>query len=120
MTRSLYSLVCGCLLAPLLSLSVFAAEPPSTSDASRNAGSVVAATPASEPTPAISHDAETAVVKVFSTLRRPDLVKPWAKQGPAEVTGSGVIIEGHRILTNAHVVSYASQVQVQANEAGDK
>ncbi len=47
-------------------------------------------------------------------------MKPWAKQGPAEVTGSGVIIEGHRILTNAHVVTYASQVQVQANEAGDK
>jgi S1-C subfamily serine protease len=31
-----------------------------------------------------------------------------------------VIIEGKRILTNAHVVLYASQVQVQANEAGDK
>src|SRR5207247_1213744 len=36
------------------------------------------------------------------------------------VTGSGVVIEGKRILSNAHVVLYASQVQVQANEAGDK
>jgi S1-C subfamily serine protease len=42
------------------------------------------------------------------------------KAGPTEVTGSGVIIEGKRILTNAHVVGYASQVQVQANQAGDK
>ena len=64
--------------------------------------------------------AESAVVKVFSTMRRPDVAKPWAKQAPAEATGSGVIIDGHRILTNAHVVAYASQVQVQGNQSGDK
>jgi S1-C subfamily serine protease len=60
------------------------------------------------------------VVKVFSTMRYPDLVKPWSKQAPIEASGSGVVIEGHRILTNAHVVLYATQVQVQANEAGDR
>jgi len=60
------------------------------------------------------------VVKVFSTMRYPDPYKPWTKQAPVDATGSGVIIEGKRILTNAHVVQYASQVQVQANEAGDK
>lgn len=63
---------------------------------------------------------EGAVVKIFSTLRNPDPVKPWGKQEPAEVTGSGVILDGKRILTNAHVVLYASQVQVQAHGAGDK
>ncbi len=36
------------------------------------------------------------------------------------MTASGVVIEGRRILTNAHVVLYASQVQIQANAAGDK
>src|SRR6202034_3137543 len=56
----------------------------------------------------------------FSTMRYPDVVRPWTKQQPSEVTGSGVVIEGKRILTNAHVVLYASQVQVQANQAGDK
>jgi S1-C subfamily serine protease len=60
------------------------------------------------------------VVKVFSTLRYPDPFKPWTKQAPSEVTASGVVIEGKRILTNAHVVQYASQVQIQANQAGDK
>ena len=30
------------------------------------------------------------------------------------------MIEGKRILTNAHVVLYASQMQIQANQAGDK
>ena len=63
---------------------------------------------------------ERSVVKVFSTVRRPDPLKPWNKQAPDEQSGSGVIIEGHRILTNAHVVMYASQVQIQAFQAGDK
>ena len=71
--------------------------------------------------PAVKSNAiENAVVKVFSTMRYPDPYKPWTKQAPSEATGTGVIIEGRRILTNAHVVLYASQVQVQANQAGDK
>ena len=71
-------------------------------------------------TDAKSNAVENAVVKVFSTMRFPDASKPWTKQAPQEATGTGVIIEGKRILTNAHVVLYASQVQVQANQAGDK
>ena len=63
---------------------------------------------------------ENAVVKIFSTFRSPDPFKPWAKQSPRDSTGTGVVIEGNRILTNAHVVMYASQVQVQANQSGDK
>lgn len=73
-----------------------------------------------EKPPARSTAAETAVVKVFATSRFPDPHRPWTKQNPQEGTGSGVIIEGRRILTNAHVVAYASQVQVQANQSGDK
>ncbi|MDO8541096.1 MAG: trypsin-like peptidase domain-containing protein [Opitutaceae bacterium] len=70
--------------------------------------------------PAKAAAVENSVVKVFSTIRYPDPYKPWAKQAPRESTGTGVIIEGKRILTNAHVVLYASQVQVQANQSGDK
>src|SRR6202171_287753 len=68
------------------------------------------------PAPAI----ENSVVKVFATMRYPDPFKPWTKQAPSEATASGVVIEGRRILTNAHVVLYATQVQIQANAAGDK
>ncbi len=60
------------------------------------------------------------VVKVFSTVRYPDPYRPWTRQAPVEFSGSGVVLEGRRILTCAHVVLYASQVQVQANQAGDK
>jgi S1-C subfamily serine protease len=63
---------------------------------------------------------ENSIVRVFSTLRAPDLTKPWSKQPGQEVTGSGLVIEGRRILTNAHVVAYAGQVQIQGNQAGDK
>jgi S1-C subfamily serine protease len=63
---------------------------------------------------------ENSVVKVFSIVRYPDTFKPWTKQEPKDITGSGVVIEGKRILTNAHVVLYASEIQVQANQAGDK
>ncbi len=60
------------------------------------------------------------VVKVFSTLREPNFVRPWTKDSPREASGSGVILTGKRILTNAHVVAYASQVFVQANQSTER
>ena len=63
---------------------------------------------------------ENAVVKVFSTTRPPDLFRPWTKGAVSEVSGSGVVIDGHRILTNAHVVAYASEVQIQSHQGGDR
>jgi S1-C subfamily serine protease len=79
-----------------------------------------AATSAKALSDAIPPQVESAVVKVFSTMRYPDAFKPWTKQAPTEVTASGVVIDGKRILTNAHAVMYATQVQVQAHQAGDK
>ncbi|MCD2516906.1 trypsin-like peptidase domain-containing protein [Massilia sp. G4R7] len=81
--------------------------------------STAVATPSATTAPALPA-VENSVVKIFSTVRAPDPYKPWTKQSPRDVTGSGVIIEGKRILTNAHVVGYASQVEVQASQSGDK
>jgi len=69
---------------------------------------------------AVPDNVERSVVKVFTTVRYPDPFRPWTKQAPQEISGSGVVIDGKRILTNAHVVLYASQVQIQANQGGDK
>src|SRR5206468_10635685 len=77
---------------------------------------VVLSPPAATPSKAV----ENSVVKIFATLRQPDPTKPWAKKEPSDITASGTVISGKRILTNAHVVQYASEVQVQANQAGDK
>ena len=60
------------------------------------------------------------VVKIFSTMRNPDPFRPWQKQSPSEGSGTGIVIEGKRILTNAHVVKYASQVFVQPHGSGQK
>lgn len=68
----------------------------------------------------IPGDVENAVVKVFASVRYPDPFHPWTKQTPRDETASGVVIEGNRILTNAHVVLYASDIQVQSTEGGDK
>ncbi len=67
-----------------------------------------------------SNRIENSVVRVFATSQYPDLSRPWSKQPIREITGSGLIIEGRRILTNAHVVLYASQVQIQGYRSGEK
>lgn len=63
---------------------------------------------------------ENAVVKIFTTTRPPDVFRPWSRAAPSDISGSGVVIDGQRILTNAHVVNYASKVEVQAREGGDR
>ena len=60
------------------------------------------------------------VVKIYSTQRGPDFVRPWTKSAPQECVASGVVIEGKRILTNAHVVQFATQIFVQANGSTEK
>ena len=57
------------------------------------------------------------VVKIHATHHTPDLLRPWTKNSPQQVKGSGVVIDGKRILTNAHVVRHASQIYVQPNQS---
>lgn len=63
---------------------------------------------------------ESSVVKLNVTKREPDFFRPWTKAAPSKVSGSGVVIDGKRILTNAHVVMFASQVLVQLRQGGDQ
>jgi S1-C subfamily serine protease len=65
-------------------------------------------------------DVQRSVVKVLATRRLPDMVRPWTKKSPKEVSGSGVIIEGKRILTNAHIVAYSNQIYVQPFQSAEK
>lgn len=61
-----------------------------------------------------------AVVKISVTQRSPNFGQPWTKSAAQEASGTGFIIEGRRILTNAHVVQYASQIYVQPHQSADK
>ena len=56
---------------------------------------------------------QDAIVKVFTTATTYDYDSPWQVSGTQESTGSGCIISGRQILTNAHVVSNAAYIEVQ-------
>jgi len=60
------------------------------------------------------------VVKIHAIHHTPDVLRPWTKNSPQHVGGSGVVIAGKRILTNAHVVRYASQIYVQPNQSATR
>jgi S1-C subfamily serine protease len=60
------------------------------------------------------------VVKIHAVHHTPDVLRPWTKNSPQQVKGSGVVIAGKRILTNAHVVRYASQIYVQPNQSAER
>ena len=70
--------------------------------------------------PVVQAALEAAVVKINVTSRAPDFFRPWTKAGPSKSSGSGVVIAGPRILTNAHVVMHASEVLVQLRQGGDQ
>ncbi len=56
------------------------------------------------------------LVKVYTRSNPPDVKNPWQNRGITSNTGSGVVISGNRILTNAHVV--ANQVNVEVKREG--
>jgi S1-C subfamily serine protease len=80
---------------------------------------VTSAIPMSHPVYA-EQEIEKSVVQIITNQRRPDVFNPWSKMPANEISGTGVIITGNRILTNAHVVMYASQVYVQPYQSSDK
>jgi S1-C subfamily serine protease len=53
------------------------------------------------------------VFKIHATMQRPDYVQPWQASAPANGSGTGFLIAGKRLLTNAHVVSDATFIEVQ-------
>ena len=61
---------------------------------------------------------EDSVVNVVSQVRPPNPIRPWIRQGPFELSGTGVVLDGRRILTCAHLVTYSREVTVQARDGG--
>ncbi|MDP6651861.1 MAG: trypsin-like peptidase domain-containing protein, partial [Gammaproteobacteria bacterium] len=56
---------------------------------------------------------EDSVIKIYTTQAAPDYFTPWRLLTPRQSSGSGAVILGNQILTNAHVVANASYVQAQ-------
>jgi S1-C subfamily serine protease len=55
---------------------------------------------------------QKSLVKIFTTAQEPDYYEPWRVQPQHSMSGSGCVIAGNRILTNAHVVANAIFIQV--------
>jgi S1-C subfamily serine protease len=62
-------------------------------------------------------DVRDAVVKIYTVSQGPDYYNPWSDHAVGLESGSGAIISGNRILTNAHVVS--DQRLIEARRNGD-
>src|SRR6516165_7434115 len=69
---------------------------------------------------AVAAGPEDSIVKLTRILSLPNPVRPWTKQNPMEVGGTGVVIDGKRILTMAHLVTYAEEIYVQPGQGGDR
>ncbi len=54
-----------------------------------------------------------AIVKIYTVKNEPYYFNPWRTLPPKNVNGSGSIIEGEMILTNAHVVADQTFIQVR-------
>jgi S1-C subfamily serine protease len=69
------------------------------------------------------HEAEevrAAVVKIFTTHQVPLYLDPWSPGWVYSASGSGCVVAGHRILTNAHVVGNATLIQVRRYGQADR
>ena len=65
-------------------------------------------------------DIVSSVVKVFSERYGYSYLAPWRLDSPKSATGSGCILAGNRILTDAHVVADAKFIQIKRAGAGEK
>lgn len=61
-----------------------------------------------------------AVVKVFCVHTEPNFSLPWQRKRQYSSSSSGFVIEGKRILTNAHSVEHYTQVKVKQRGSDTK
>jgi S1-C subfamily serine protease len=62
---------------------------------------------------AIAADPERSVIQIVAFMQQPLWDTPWRFDSVRGAGGSGFVIKGKRIMTNAHVVSWARQIQVR-------
>ncbi|MBR0458850.1 MAG: trypsin-like peptidase domain-containing protein [Victivallales bacterium] len=64
----------------------------------------------------LSDNQLNAVVRVDMVITEPNFRLPWQSSNPMQASGSGVVIAGHRILTNAHNVANTTYITVRRQD----
>ncbi|CAN8238252.1 unnamed protein product [Cochlearia groenlandica] len=72
------------------------------------------------PPPSAIDLALNTVVKVFTVSSEPRLFQPWQITMQSECSGSGFVISGKKIITNAHVVEKHTSVKVRKHGSSTK
>jgi len=61
----------------------------------------------------LAAETERSVIQILDFRQEPDWSAPWRFDAVQRAGGSGFVIKGKRIMTNAHVVSWARQIIVR-------
>jgi S1-C subfamily serine protease len=61
----------------------------------------------------IAAEPETSVIQIYTSSQQPLWDNPWRFDTVRRSTGSGFVIKGKKIMTNAHVVSWGKQILVR-------
>lgn len=56
---------------------------------------------------------EKSVVQIFNSFQEPNWSAPWIFDLPRAASGTGFLIDGNRIMTNAHVVAWNTELRVR-------
>jgi S1-C subfamily serine protease len=59
---------------------------------------------------------EESVIQIVVFTQQPDWDEPWNSMPVSRSSGTGFVIEGNRIMTNAHVVTWAKQILVRRHQ----
>ncbi|HUB67145.1 MAG TPA: trypsin-like peptidase domain-containing protein [Candidatus Methylacidiphilales bacterium] len=75
-------------------------------------GGPIPAVPEGTPLPEGS-EPEKSVVQIFNAYQEPNWATPWIPTSPHYASGTGFLIDGNRIMTNAHVVAWNKRLVVR-------
>ena len=117
-----FSCLLALLVANLMFASSISAQVKTTQEPAAEVAEEEANEQAESDTPAEPDDSAVRkqVFKIYSSRRSPSLSRPWRKGEVREGTGSGVWLGDGKVLTNAHVVLYSSQIYVQPFDSSDR
>ena len=105
----------------VLAIGAYAQQPPKSPPEPPGAGTVPSPSPTlAPPAPVIvapparpNGPIQKSLVRITATEVEPDYRAPWNSGGVQRGIGAGFVIEGNRIMTNAHVVSNSRYLTVE-------